>query len=141
MTTNQDEVREDKYICQADHSTTRIARATECCGGYHQTIAGALLKSKYWKEWYDHASKNMLFDVDETLTVDAMSDEHFESFMKFCLGTLLAKKREAVVGLKRKFSQPHDILQNGCGGSDANCDVHPRIEVGDVLDEVLSTLS
>lgn len=73
----------DKHIIPDDDSTTCIARATECCGGYHQTIAGALLKSEYWKKWYDYASKNMLYDVDETLTIDAMSDKHFEDFIKF----------------------------------------------------------
>ena len=73
--------KEDKYIFQDDHSTTRIARYTSCCGGYHQTIAGALLKSKWWDKWYDYASKNMLYDVDKTLTVDAMSDEHFKDFI------------------------------------------------------------
>lgn len=73
----------DKHLDPTDPSTTRIAISTTCCGGEHQTIAGALLKSKEWKEWYDHASKNMLYDVDETLTIDAMSDGHFASFMDF----------------------------------------------------------
>ena len=75
--------KEDKHIILSDKSTTVIAKATKCCGGSHQTIAGALLKSEYWKRWYDHASKNQLFDVDETCTIDAMSDEHFAEFMKF----------------------------------------------------------
>lgn len=73
----------DKHIIPEDTSSTCLARATECCGGYHQTIAGALLGSKYWKEWYEYASKEMLYDVDETLTIDAMSDGHFEDFIKF----------------------------------------------------------
>ena len=75
--------KQDSYIVPTDHSTTRIARATNCCGGEHQTIAGALLKSKEWEAWYDYASKNMLFDVDETAIVDAMSDKHFNAFIEF----------------------------------------------------------
>lgn len=74
----------DEHIFPEDRSTTRISRPCSGCGK-HQTIAGALLKSEYWKKWYDHASKNMLYDVDETLTVDAMSDGHFGDFMRFAL--------------------------------------------------------
>ncbi len=72
----------DEHLIPGDRSTTRISRP---CGGCnkHQTIAGALLKSKYWQDWYEYASKNMLYDVDETLTVDAMSDGHFDDFIKF----------------------------------------------------------
>lgn len=73
----------DKHINPDDDSTTRIARATSCCDGYHQTIAGALLKSPEWREWYKYASENMLFDVDETQEVDAMSDNHFKTFIEF----------------------------------------------------------
>ena len=73
----------DIHIIPEDESTTLLKRATECCGGYHQTIAGALLGSPEWQKWYKHASENMLYDVDETLTIDAMSDEHFADFIKF----------------------------------------------------------
>jgi hypothetical protein len=76
-------MKKDKHIIPSDDSTTRIARATTCCGGFHQTIAGALLGSKEWKEWYKHASKNMLYDVDETQEIDAMSDNHFKDFINF----------------------------------------------------------
>lgn len=72
----------DEHIFPDDRSTTRISRPCGGCGK-HQTIAGALLKSKEWEKWYKYASENMLFDVDETLTVDAMSDEHWNSFIKF----------------------------------------------------------
>jgi hypothetical protein len=72
---------EDKHICPTDRSTTRISR--HCAGEDIQTIAGTLLKSKEWKEWYKYASENMLFDVDETETVDMMSDGHFNSFIEF----------------------------------------------------------
>ncbi len=74
----------DIHICKNDDSTTIIKKATNgCCNGYHQTIAGALLNSPEWDKWYKHASENMLYDVDETLTVDAMSDKHFKDFIKF----------------------------------------------------------
>jgi len=73
----------DKHIDPNDDSTTRIARATTCCGGFHQTIAGALLGSKEWEAWYEYASRNLCFDIDETATVDAMSDKHFEAFINF----------------------------------------------------------
>ena len=72
---------EDKHICPTDRSTTRISRP--CAGEDIQTIAGTLLKSKEWKEWYKYASENMLFDVGETETVDMMSDGHFNSFIEF----------------------------------------------------------
>jgi hypothetical protein len=71
------------HINPDDKSTTRLAKVTKCCGGTHQTIAGALLGSRQWKEWYKHASKNILFDVDETQEIDAMSDEHFQKFIQF----------------------------------------------------------
>jgi len=73
----------DKHIIPSDSSSTRLARATKCCGGSHQTIAGALLSSPQWDKWYEHASMNMLFDVDETVIIDAMSDRHFQAFLDF----------------------------------------------------------
>jgi len=51
--------------------------------GEYQTIAGALLKSPEWQAWYKHASKNMLWDVDETQECGWMSDNHFREFMTF----------------------------------------------------------
>jgi len=71
-------------IIEGDTSSTRIGIPCKGCG-MHQTIAGALLKSKYWQEWYAHATKNMLYDVDETQTIDAMSDEHFQDFISFTI--------------------------------------------------------
>lgn len=73
----------DVHINPDDDSTTIIKRATACCGGYHQTIAGALLKSKEWKAWYKLASKYQSFDVDEAMILDCMSDRHFRDFIKF----------------------------------------------------------
>ena len=72
-----------KDIRISDKSSTILKRATKCCGGYHQTIAGALLGSKEWGLWYKHASKKMLYDVDETQEIDAMSDNHFQDFIRF----------------------------------------------------------
>ena len=74
----------DKHINPHDDSTTVIARATGgCCGGFHQTIAGALLKSKEWEAWYKHAQENMLFYVAETTELGDMSDKHFNAFINF----------------------------------------------------------
>lgn len=73
----------DIYINPNDDSTTVLARATECCGGHHQTIAGALLGSKEWGAWYEYASKNMLYDVDETQELGDMGDKHFNAFIEF----------------------------------------------------------
>ena len=73
----------NKHIDPNDESTTIIAKPCAGCG-YHQTIAGALLGSPEWDKWYKYASKKMLYDVDETLTIDAMSDGHFRDFIKFC---------------------------------------------------------
>jgi hypothetical protein len=74
----------NKHIIEGDKSSTMLVRATKCCGGGHQTIAGALLGSPQWKAWYKHSSEEGLYDVDETATVDAMSDGHFASFIEFC---------------------------------------------------------
>lgn len=71
-----------KHIISSDTSTTVIAKSCKGCGE-HQTIAGALLKSKEWAKWCKHANEYNLFDVDETATIDAMSDQHLEAFMKF----------------------------------------------------------
>jgi hypothetical protein len=96
----------NKHIIEGDKSSTMLVRATKCCGGGHQTIAGALLGSPQWAKWYAHASKNMLYDVDECCTIDAMSTEHFNSFIDYCIKTknnakrVLQKKR----GTKRKTS-------------------------------------
>ena len=78
---------EEEYIDPKDKSTTRISLPCSGCGK-HQTIAGALLKSKEWKKWYDYASKNMLYDVDETMMIDAMSNGHFADFIKFIKNNL-----------------------------------------------------
>jgi hypothetical protein len=74
----------DKHIIPDDDSTTRIARPCRGCGE-HQTIAGAVLNSKEWQAWYDYASAKMLYDVDECLTIDAMSDDHWNDFIKFTI--------------------------------------------------------
>jgi hypothetical protein len=73
----------DIHIDPNDDSTTILARATECCNGSHQTIAGALLKSPQWKAWYDYASRKQLFDVDESMMIDCMSDAHWKTFVLF----------------------------------------------------------
>jgi hypothetical protein len=107
----------DIHICPDDDSTTVIAKKTECCGGQHQTIAGALLKSKYWKDWYAHASKNMLRDVDETETIDAMSDGHFEEFVQFakkkaleeCVEVVRKEKENAV-----QYAPPEKCNRDVC---------------------------
>lgn len=70
------------HIDPNDKSTTVTSRPCKGCGR-HQTIAGAVLASKEWKAWYKYASENMLFDVDETMTIDAMSVEHWNEFIKY----------------------------------------------------------
>lgn len=83
---------EDEHVCPNDRSTTRISRPCGGCGK-HQTIAGALIKSQEWQDWCKYAWENKLFDTDETDTVDAMSDEHFSSFMDF----IRQREREKVL--------------------------------------------
>ena len=75
----------DIHIIKGDETSTRMARVTKCCNGQHQTIAGALLSSKYWKDWYNDNMITHSFGVDETQETDAMSDEHFEAFIKFII--------------------------------------------------------
>lgn len=94
-------MKQNKHIIKGDKSTTRIARATICCG-YHQTIAGALLKSKEWNSWYKYASDNMLYDVDETMTINAMSDKHWLAFVDFIIYNSLYKKRKTISGNNNK---------------------------------------
>lgn len=80
---------EDIHIHPDDKSTTVMKEATNCCGGHHQTIAGALLKSDEWKAWEKQVAKNFregdgpTFDVDETRVLGHMSDEHFQAFIEF----------------------------------------------------------
>jgi hypothetical protein len=102
---------EDEHIFKDDRSTTRISRPCSGCGK-HQTIAGALLKSKEWEKWYKYASENMLFDVDETLTVDAMSDEHWNSFMKFLADEVLKVVVEKIEEeIKKEYSKDEYCYQ------------------------------
>jgi len=49
----------------------------------HNSIYHALINSPEWKAWYKYASKNNLFDVDETQECDMMSREHFKAFIEF----------------------------------------------------------
>ncbi len=102
---------EDKHICPTDRSTTRISRP--CAGQDIQTIAGTLLKSKEWKEWYKYASENMLFDVDETETVDMMSDGHFNSFIEFTKSKARTELLEEILGLDG-FKKQEPVF-NGLG--------------------------
>lgn len=98
----------DAFIVPTDDSSTRVARPCGGCG-HHQTIAGALLKSKEWNSWYKYASENMLYDVDETLVIDAMSDGHFKSFIDFTLST----QREEMVSKLEGMKKRHGIVYGG----------------------------
>jgi len=73
----------DIHFDPSDDTTTKLARATTCCDGYHQTIAGAMLGSEEWQAWYEYASERMLFDVDETQEVDHMTGHHFAGFAAY----------------------------------------------------------
>lgn len=72
----------EEHIIPEDESTTILSRTCSGCER-HQSIAGALLRSKEWRAWYKYASENMLYDVDETLTIDVMSDNHWNDFIRF----------------------------------------------------------
>ena len=88
----------DIYIDPTDKSSTLLDRATTCCGGHHQTIAGAILRSPQWQLWKEEVSRRMeeqadrtigasykgVYDVDECEMCDAMSSEHFQDFLNFC---------------------------------------------------------
>ena len=87
----------DTTRTSTDTSTTRLARATNCCGGSHQTIAGAILRSPQWQLWKEEVARRMeeqadrtigaplegVWDVDECEMCDAMSSEHFQDFLMF----------------------------------------------------------
>ena len=51
--------------------------------GHHDSIWKTLVSSLRWKEWYQHASENMLYDVDECQELGCMGKNHFEDFMKY----------------------------------------------------------
>jgi len=57
----------------------------KCSGcGKHDSMWKSLVSSPEWKKWYEHASRKMLYDVDECQELGIMSAEHFKDFMKFC---------------------------------------------------------
>lgn len=63
-----------------------LHRYWEPCAGCkdgHPSIWKTLVESPQWKAWYEHASKNMLYDVDESQELGAMSTKHFQDFMGF----------------------------------------------------------
>jgi hypothetical protein len=43
----------------------------------------SIAQTDEWKAWYDHASHNMLYDVDESLDCGFMSEAHAKDFLKF----------------------------------------------------------
>ena len=80
----------DIYIVPEDSTSTRIAIPCAGCG-FHQTIAGAILRSPQWQLWKEEVSRRMgveplegVYDVDECEMCDAMSQEHFQDFLNFC---------------------------------------------------------
>lgn len=57
------------------------------CSGceHHDTFWKTVVQSPQWKEWYEHASKNTLYDVDESQELGIISAKHFQDFMHFNL--------------------------------------------------------
>lgn len=55
-----------------------------CSGcGFHDSIWKTMVDSPQWQAWYKHASKKMLYDVDECQELGMMSKGHFQDFIKF----------------------------------------------------------
>ena len=95
------------HIDPTDEYSTMLDRAVMCCNGFHQTIAGAILRSPQWQQWKEEVSRRMgieplkgVWDVDECEMCDAMSSEHFQSFLSFCQN--MAKNKSKNISEKRK---------------------------------------
>jgi hypothetical protein len=130
---------EDKHICPTDRSTTRISRP--CAGQDIQTIAGTLLKSKEWKEWYKYASENMLFDVDETETVDMMSDGHFNSFIEFTKSKARTELLEEIMALNVfKEEKPYLFTDVGNGYVSLTYDEQTNKQVRNEIKQSITNL-
>lgn len=73
-------------------------RFYQCSDGKHPSWWQSIIKTPQWDAWYEHASKNMLYDVDESFECGAMSEKHAKDFLNF----VAAIGREA--GRKEKGS-------------------------------------
>lgn len=54
-----------------------------CSDGPHNSWWLSIAKTPQWQAWYEHASKNMLYDVDECLECGWMSEKHARDFLEF----------------------------------------------------------
>lgn len=58
-------------------------RVYHCSDGDHNSWWESIRKTPEWEAWYEHASKNMLYDVDECEECGCMSEEHAKDFFSF----------------------------------------------------------
>lgn len=77
------------------------------CKDGHPSIWKTLVESPQWKAWYDHASKNMLYDVDESQELGVMSPKHFQDFMRFSSQEAEKAVLEEILNLILKHHTDH----------------------------------
>lgn len=79
-----------------------------CAGcGHHDSMWKSLVQSPQWKDWYEHASKNMLYDVDEAQEFGCMSSKHFQDFIDYIL---VKSKENYLQGIKEVWRMKRPIL-------------------------------
>lgn len=80
---------------------TALNQGAKCCSDKHPTFYGTVTSSPQWKAWYDEQMRRFgesrlnektrmvegepMFDIDETIGIGAISQEHFQEFLRFVI--------------------------------------------------------
>lgn len=87
MPTNASEIKDfiDSLIDKVSKAKDEERWCGTCkgCSNGHPSFWKTIVQSKEWGKWYKHASKNHLFDVDESQECGWMSLNHWNSFLEF----------------------------------------------------------
>ena len=65
-----------------------------CSDGEHPSWWLSIVKTPQWEAWYKHASKNMLYDVDECQECGWMSEAHAKDFLAFIYSQARLQERK-----------------------------------------------
>jgi hypothetical protein len=79
---------------QEKHGWDERGGIYHCSDGAHNSWWVSISKTPQWEEWYKHASKNMLYDVDECLDCGWMSENHAKDFLNFIASTAIETARK-----------------------------------------------
>ena len=69
--------------CHNKHGWDMDEGVYYCSDGTHLSWWRAIQSTPEWKQWYNYASKNHLYDVDECQECGWMSAKHAKDFMNF----------------------------------------------------------